>query len=170
MGDPRVLSYLAGNGWGQGVLMCHARAQERSRVNESRKVFMCWPPNARLAGVNPFRTAVPFWGQSSLILGNLSPKRDRGSKRFKSSAKKLWNRWQISYTGSFWDHSKQDLRYTQKTIPGYQVPGIFQHFCQGYLVLHYYVPPWWCQLPCTWDEFFHKIIPGTHWHGAVSTI
>ena len=25
---------------------------------------------------NPFRTAVPFWGQTSQILSNLSPKRD----------------------------------------------------------------------------------------------
>ena len=29
------------------------------------------------------RTAVPFWGQSSLILGSLSPKRDRGSQGVK---------------------------------------------------------------------------------------
>ena len=28
----------------------------------------------------PFRTAVPFWGQTSQILSSLSPKRDCGSK------------------------------------------------------------------------------------------
>ena len=31
--------------------------------------------------VNPFRTAVPFWGQTSQISSSLSPKRDCGSKR-----------------------------------------------------------------------------------------
>ena len=30
---------------------------------------------------NPFRTAVPLWGQSSHFISNLSPKRDCGSKR-----------------------------------------------------------------------------------------
>ena len=34
--------------------------------------------------VNPFRTAVPFWGQPSQILSTLSPKRDCGSKRVKT--------------------------------------------------------------------------------------
>ena len=29
----------------------------------------------------PFRTAVPFWGQTTQILSNLSPKRDCGTKR-----------------------------------------------------------------------------------------
>ena len=32
-------------------------------------------------GVNPFRTGVPFWGQTSWVLGGLSPKWDRSSKR-----------------------------------------------------------------------------------------
>ena len=30
--------------------------------------------------LNPFRTAVPFWGQTSQILSSLSPKWDCGSK------------------------------------------------------------------------------------------
>ena len=30
--------------------------------------------------VNPFRAAVPFWGQTSHISSSLSPKRDCGSK------------------------------------------------------------------------------------------
>ena len=30
--------------------------------------------------VNPFRTAVPFWGQTTQCLSSLSPKRDCGSK------------------------------------------------------------------------------------------
>ena len=33
--------------------------------------------------LNPFTTAVPFWGQSARILSNLSPNRDCGSKRVK---------------------------------------------------------------------------------------
>ena len=33
--------------------------------------------------VNPFGTAVPFWGQTSQILSSLSPKRDSGSKGVK---------------------------------------------------------------------------------------
>ena len=31
--------------------------------------------------VNPFRTAVPVWGQTTLIPSELSPKRDWGPKR-----------------------------------------------------------------------------------------
>ena len=30
--------------------------------------------------INPFRTAVPFWGQTSHISSSLSPKRDSGPK------------------------------------------------------------------------------------------
>ena len=33
--------------------------------------------------VNPFRTAIPFWGQTTLISSSLSPKRDCGSKGVK---------------------------------------------------------------------------------------
>ena len=36
---------------------------------------------SRAKRVNPFRTAVPFWGQTTLILSKLSPKRDCGPKR-----------------------------------------------------------------------------------------
>ena len=36
------------------------------------------------ASVNPFRTAVPFWGQTSQIISNLSPKRDCSPRRVKS--------------------------------------------------------------------------------------
>ena len=31
--------------------------------------------------VNPFRTAIPFWGQLTWDLSDLSPKRDGGPKR-----------------------------------------------------------------------------------------
>ena len=34
-----------------------------------------------LCSVNPFRTAVPLWGQTTQISSSLSPKRDCGSKR-----------------------------------------------------------------------------------------
>ena len=33
--------------------------------------------------INPFRTAVPFWGQSSQISSSFVPKRDCGSKGVK---------------------------------------------------------------------------------------
>ena len=33
--------------------------------------------------INPFRTAVPFWGQSSQISSSFVPKRDSGSKGVK---------------------------------------------------------------------------------------
>ena len=36
-----------------------------------------------LAGIDPFRTAVPFWGQTSQISSSFVPKRDRGSKGVK---------------------------------------------------------------------------------------
>ena len=38
----------------------------------------------QLYTVNPFRTAVPFWGQTPQILSDVSPKRDRGPKRAKA--------------------------------------------------------------------------------------
>ena len=37
-------------------------------------------PVATKRTINPFRTAVPFWGQTSQISSSLSPKRDCGSK------------------------------------------------------------------------------------------
>ena len=37
-------------------------------------------PTSRCLRVNPFRTAVPFWGQRTQIPSSLSPKRDCGSK------------------------------------------------------------------------------------------
>ena len=35
--------------------------------------------------ISPFRTAVPFWGQTTQILINLSPNRDCGPKRVNGS-------------------------------------------------------------------------------------
>ena len=37
------------------------------------KIYLALP-------LNPFRTAVPFWGQTSQKISKLSPKRDWGSK------------------------------------------------------------------------------------------
>ena len=37
-------------------------------------------------GINPFRTAFPFWGQNTWNLTDLSPERDCGSERVNSSA------------------------------------------------------------------------------------
>ena len=41
--------------------------------------------------VNPFRTAVPFWGQNSWNLTGLSPKRDCGPKRVKTHVSSFSN-------------------------------------------------------------------------------
>ena len=38
-------------------------------------------PQNGTAVLNPFRTAVPFWGQTTSKLSGLPPKRDCGSKR-----------------------------------------------------------------------------------------
>ena len=38
--------------------------------------------------VNPFRTAVPFWGQTTQISSSFDPKQDCGSKRVKARVKK----------------------------------------------------------------------------------
>ena len=38
-------------------------------------------PNNIPVYIKPFRTAVPFWGQTTQILSSLSPKRDCGYKR-----------------------------------------------------------------------------------------
>ena len=49
--------------------------ESRGISSWSRKVV---PRNAL---VNPFRTAVPFWGQTSQIISNMSPKRDCSLRR-----------------------------------------------------------------------------------------
>ena len=38
-------------------------------------------PRTAASNINPFRTAVPFWGQTSQIPSSLSPKRDCGAIR-----------------------------------------------------------------------------------------
>ena len=48
--------------------------------NQTQNVI---PSTSVSAAINPFRTAVPFWGQTSQILSSLSPKRDWGSKGVK---------------------------------------------------------------------------------------
>ena len=47
---------------------------------------VCSARNATLTStsiqqLNPFRTAVPFWGQNTQILNKLSPQRDCGPKK-----------------------------------------------------------------------------------------
>ena len=44
--------------------------------------------NGSILYFNPFRTAVPFWGQSTIISSTLSPNRDYGSKGVKGCEKK----------------------------------------------------------------------------------
>ena len=39
------------------------------------------PRHSRTININPFRTAVPFWGQITQFSNSLSPKRDWGPKR-----------------------------------------------------------------------------------------
>ena len=48
-----------------------------------RNIFTICAMRGGAEGVNPFRTAVPFWGQTSQISSSLSPKRDWGSKGVK---------------------------------------------------------------------------------------
>ena len=59
----------------------HGHGYTVTAVHDKYRVHSPLPPRcARLACFNPFRTAVPFWGQTTLISSNLSPKRDCGSK------------------------------------------------------------------------------------------
>ena len=49
------------------------------------KVLLLMLSKSRQRLLNPIRTAVPFWGQTTLIPSDLSPKRDRGPKRVNCS-------------------------------------------------------------------------------------
>ena len=60
--------------------------------------------------LNPFRTAVPFWGQTSQISSSFVPKRDRGSKGVKYSC----DVYQVSYT---WYMMHTQYRYDAMSEP-----------------------------------------------------
>ena len=45
-------------------------------------LFNAGTRTAAAVAINPFRTAVPFWGQNTLIPSSLSPKRDCGPNTF----------------------------------------------------------------------------------------
>ena len=53
------------------------------RVSAANYFFTAEGASRLEGGLNPFRTAVPFWGQTTWKLSCLSPKRDCGSKRVK---------------------------------------------------------------------------------------
>ena len=56
------------------------RKQSKHRLPKSyHSVLFCFSVSCQT--VNPFRTAVPFWGQTSRSLSTLSPKWGCGSKR-----------------------------------------------------------------------------------------
>ena len=55
---------------------------------------------------NPFRTAVPFWGQTTRNLTGSSPKRDCGSKRLdpkSSQCQSCIEKWRVLYVCAIWD-------------------------------------------------------------------
>ena len=63
-------------------------------------VFRFENPMTHVVGINPFRTAVPFWGQTTQTSSSLSPKRDCGSKGVKANIRRLMS----------WDfQSKHDM-------------------------------------------------------------
>ena len=66
------------------VLVCTHVLVRQNLLQHLQGVFQ---NNFQCVGVpvtfNPFRTAVPFWGQTTQLLSNLSPKRDCGSKGVK---------------------------------------------------------------------------------------
>ena len=74
-----------------GLLLRASEAEAavcRERVAGARKATVLEETEGLVAqvwlrGLNPVRTAVPFWGQTSWDLNGLSPKRDCGSKRLK---------------------------------------------------------------------------------------
>ena len=75
------------------IWLAHVAGWEPYNLHDfSRTYFLVW-----IFLLNPFRTAVLFWGQITRILSSLSPKRDRGPKRVKS----LYYTWYIVTAG--WD-------------------------------------------------------------------
>ena len=70
---------------------------------------------ARVPGINPFRTAVPFWGQASQILSNLSPNRDCGPKKLSMMLVYL--------------HSSMDMKYGYESNKAVRAV----HLCEQYL-------------------------------------
>ena len=53
------------------------------RGNCTNKCGVCRRQGRRIIPLNPFRTAVPFWGQASQFSSSLPPKRESGSKGVK---------------------------------------------------------------------------------------
>ena len=55
--------------------------------SSARRFFvrMCAKSNSAGVAIHPFSTAVPMWGQTSLIPSDLCPKRDRGPNRVSAS-------------------------------------------------------------------------------------
>ena len=68
--------------------VCHpTMCSMNLNINHLQTSIILLEPQSRHCGsegVNPFRTAVPFWGQSTWSLTGLSPKRGCGSKGVKT--------------------------------------------------------------------------------------
>ena len=66
---------------------------------------------------NPFRTAVPFWGQSNLILSTLSPNRDCASKGVKKHGVEK-KRLRLARIARKWGEETQlNIKARHKIIP-----------------------------------------------------
>ena len=64
----------------------HNKKQGNLRIHIARTSCVCLLTTSRFRQIlDPFRTAVPFWGQTTWKLSGLSPKRDCRSKRVKKS-------------------------------------------------------------------------------------
>ena len=77
--------YIFAGAWYPGIGIYHivSHVQAFTLVCVFFTVSFFFLPGA--ININPFRTAVPFWGQTSLISSSLSPKRDCGSKGVNSN-------------------------------------------------------------------------------------
>ena len=68
------------------VLMQYATRDKLQNVRAARILRLILYHHFQASpAVNPFRTAVPFWGQSTQISSRLPQKRDCGSERVKAS-------------------------------------------------------------------------------------
>ena len=82
------------------------------------------------SAVNPFRTAVPLWGQTTQISSSLSPKRDCVPKRVKNRPREGGDLWIRCLTRGWRRAIKQTIIWASNTPTaqlGCSVGGIFNH-------------------------------------------
>ena len=65
------------NRWVEGYVKCRRHASSRKKHKQNYGSIVT---HVFILCYNPFRTAVPFWGQITYNLCELSPKRDCGSE------------------------------------------------------------------------------------------